>query len=78
MSLIPFTKTCVWWVDFATASEMNIYNWNDIYYATQAGKLLSYPVLSGMVILTILIAFAIMWFLTRDWNPREEYHIIIE
>ena len=78
MSLIPFTKTCVWWIDFATASEMNIYNWNDIYYATQAGKLLSYPVLSGMVILTILIAFAVMWFITRDWNPREEYHIIIE
>lgn len=76
MALIPFTKTCVWWVDFATATEMKIYNWTDIYYATQGGKLLSIPVLSVMVILTIVFAIVTMMFLTRDWNPREEYHII--
>ena len=78
MALIPFTKTCVWWVDFTAASEMNIYNWQDIYYATLGGKILSYPVLSIMIILTIVIALVTMWFLTRDWNPREEYHIIIQ
>lgn len=76
LALIPFTKTCVWWVDFATASDMNIYNKTDIYYATLGGKILSFPVLTIMVILTIVLALAAMWFLTRDWNPREEYHII--
>lgn len=78
MSLIPFTKTCVWWVDFELASNMKIYNWKDIFYATEAGKILSYPVLSIMVILTLVVAFVSMWFLTRNWRPREEYHIIIE
>ena len=76
MSLIPFTKTCVWWVDFATASEMNIYNKTDIYFATLGGKILSFPVLSIMIILTIVFALIAIYVVTRDWNPREEYHII--
>lgn len=76
MSLIPFTKTCVWWVDFATASEMNIYNWKDIYYASLGGKILSLPMLSIMVVLTIVLALVAIYVVTRDWNPREEYHII--
>ena len=76
MSRIPFTKTCVWWVDFATASEMNIYNWYDIYYASLGGKILSLPMLSIMVVLTIVLALVAIYVVTRDWNPREEYHII--
>lgn len=78
MSLIPFSKTCVWWVDFELASNMNIYNWRDIYFATLGGKILSFPVLAFMIIMTLVIALVCMWFLTRNWNPREEYHIIIE
>ncbi len=78
MSLIPFSKTCVWWVDFELASNMNIYNWRDIYFATLGGKILSFPVLAFMIIMTLAIALVSMWFLTRNWNPREEYHIIIE
>ncbi len=76
MSLIPFTKTCVWWVDFTTASDMNIYNWTDIYYATQGGKILSLSVLSCMIILTVVLALVAIWFCTRNWEPREQYHII--
>ena len=77
MALIPFTKTCVWWVDFASASEMNIYNKEDIYYATM-GRMLSFPILTIMVILTLVLAVTAMWILTRNWNPREQYHVIIE
>lgn len=77
MALIPFTKTCVWWVDFASASEMNIYNKEDIYYATM-GRMLSFPILAIMVILTLVLAVTAMWILTRNWNPREQYHVIIE
>ena len=33
---------------------------------------------SMSMLLMMVLIFAIMWFLTRDWNPREEYHIIIE
>lgn len=77
MSLIPFTKTCVWWVNFGIASEMNLYNKEDIYYAT-LGRMLNFPVLATMVVLTLILAIAAMWFLTREWNPREQYHIIVE
>lgn len=77
MALIPFTKTCVWWVDFASASEMNIYNKEDIYYAT-LGRMLSYPILATMVALTLVIAIIAMWILTRNWYPREQYHIMVE
>ena len=78
LSLMPFTKTCVWWVDFETVTNMNIYNKRDIYYATLAGKILSFPVLTTMVVLTIVIAFTAMWILTRKWNPREKYNVFIE
>ena len=78
MALIPFTKTCVWWINFDLVSDMVIYNKRDIYYATLGGKILSYPVLITMIILTIVLALGAMLLLTRDWNPREKYHIIIE
>ena len=78
LSLLPFTKTCVWWVNFDIVTNMNIYNKQDIYYASLAGKLLSWPMLITMVILTVVIAFTAMWILTRRWNPREKYHVMIE
>ena len=78
MALIPFSKTCVWWVDFETVTTMNIYNKQDIYYATLAGKILSLPVLLSMIALTLVLAIGAMLLLTRNWNPREKYDIIIE
>ena len=77
LSLIPFTKTCVWWIDFETASGMNITNFRDVYFAT-TGRMLSMPILATMVVLTLAIAFVSIWFFTRNWRPREQYHIIIE
>ena len=77
LSLMPFTKTCVWWLDFETASGMNIINFRDVYYAT-LGRMLNFQILAIMVVLTIIIALATIWYLSRDWNPREQYHIIIE
>lgn len=77
MSLIPFTKTCVWWVNFDLANNMTIYNKQDIYYAT-LGRMLNFQVLTVMVILTLVLAIASMWLLTRYWRPRERYHVIIE
>ena len=65
-------------VAFETVTNMNIYNKRDIYYATLAGKILSFPVLTTMVILTLVIAFTAMWILTRSWNPREKYNVFIE
>jgi hypothetical protein len=29
-----------------------------------------------MVIITIVLAVGIMWILTREWRPREDYHIV--
>jgi len=78
LSLMPFTKTCVWWIDFDVAANMDLYNKQDIYYATLGGKILSFQVLTIMVVLTIVLALGAIWFFTRNWNPREDYHIIIE
>lgn len=77
MSLIPFTKTCVWWVNFDLANNMTIYNKQDIYYAT-LGRMLNFQMLTVMVILTLVLAIASMWLFTRHWRPRERYHVIIE
>lgn len=77
MSLMPFSKTCVWWVNFDTAYDMNLYNKMDIYYASLGGKLLSIPMLITMIVLTLVLALGVMLLLTRDWNPREKYDIIL-
>lgn len=75
MSFIPFTKTCVWWINFELASDMNIYNFEDVYYATQ-GRMLSMSVLSTMLALTFVLALISIWLVTRHWNPRERYHFM--
>lgn len=76
MSLIPFSKTCVWWVNFDLASKMNISNYDDVYYAT-FGRMLSLPILITMIVITLVLAIGIMWFLTRNWHPRENYDVFI-
>lgn len=77
MSLLPFTKTCVWWVDFDIASNMSILNKDEIYFATH-GRMLDLPILITMVAITLVIAIVAMWILTRNWNPREKYDVIID
>ena len=74
MSLIPFSKTCVLWIDFDTYREMYIYNMRDIYYATM-GRMLQWDMLATMICITLIIAFVSMWILTRDWRPRDRYSI---
>jgi hypothetical protein len=74
MSLIPFSKTCVLWIDFDTYREMYIYNMRDIYYATM-GRMLQWDMLATMICITLIIAVVSMWILTRDWRPRDRYSI---
>ena len=77
MSLIPFTKTCVMWIDFETAKNIFILNrlpwykgmWLDIHYAS-FGRMLSFPILITMIIITIALAVISMWLLTHNWRPR--------
>lgn len=75
MSLIPFTKTAVWKFNYGLAENMNIYNWEDIYYATK-GRLVNWSTMTVMVIITLVLAVVTMWILTREWRPREDYHIV--
>ena len=76
MAFIPFTKTCVWWINFDLASEMSIYNYRDIYFATM-GRMLSYPILAIMLVLTFVLALISIWFVTRRWQPREQYEFMV-
>ena len=76
MSLIPFSKTCVLWIDFDTASSMfgkYVIGFTDIYYAT-LGRMLSYPILAAMIVITLVLAFIAMWILTRNWRPSDWFN----
>lgn len=77
MSLIPFSKSIVLWIDYKTAMELIINRMGDIYAAVM-GRMLSKYMLLSMIILTLILAVATMWLLTRNWHPRDEYHVIIE
>lgn len=77
MSLIPFSKSIVLWIDYEAAMELIITRMGDIYAAVM-GRMLSKYMFAAMFILTIVFAIAIMWILTRNWRPRDEYHMIIE
>jgi len=72
MSLIPFSKTCVLWIDFEATLNMFIYNMRDIYYASM-GRMLTWGMLTTMIIITIVLAVVSMTLLTRDWRPRDRY-----
>jgi hypothetical protein len=77
MSLIPFSKSIVLWIDYQTAMELIINRMGDIYAAVM-GRMLSKYMFAAMFILTLVFAIVMMWILTRNWRPREEYHMIIE
>jgi hypothetical protein len=77
MSLIPFSKSIVLWIDYDTAMELIISQMGDIYAAVM-GRMLSKWMWLAMIILTLILAVVTMWLLTRNWRPREEYHLVIE
>ena len=75
MSLIPFSKTCVLWVDYDTAKAMEINNMRDIYYASSYGRLLNFSTLAIMIVVTLVLAIVTMWILTRYWYPRPKEEV---
>lgn len=77
MSLIPFSKSIVLWIDYDSAMQLIINNMGDIYAAVMGRMLSKYMALS-MVVLTLIFAVVTMWILTKHWHPRDEYHVIIE
>lgn len=77
MSLIPFSKSIVLWIDYDSAMQLIVNNMGDIYAAVMGRMLSKYMALS-MVVLTLIFAVVTMWILTKHWHPRDEYHVIIE
>lgn len=77
MSLIPFSKSIVLWIDYDTAMQLIINNMGDIYAAVM-GRMLSKYMAISMVVLTLIFAVVTMWILTKNWHPRDEYNVIIE
>ena len=77
MSLIPFSKSIVLWVDYDSTMQLIVNNMGDIYAAVMGRMLSKYMALS-MVVLTLIFAVVTMWILTKHWHPRDEYHVIIE
>ena len=77
MSLIPFSKSIILWLDYDTAMGLIISKMGDIYAAIM-GRMLSKYMFMAMFVLTLIFAVAIMVILTRNWRPREDYHLIIE
>jgi hypothetical protein len=74
MSLIPFSKTCVLWIDYDTVLDMDINNMRDIYYASM-GRMLSWSMLGTMIVITLVLAVLTMWVLTLHWRPRDKYEV---
>lgn len=74
MSLIPFSKSIVLWIDYETAMELVISRMGDIYAAVM-GRMLSKYMLLAMIILTLVFAVTIMWLLTQNWRPLESYNV---
>ena len=74
MSLIPFSKSIVLWIDYDTAMDLVISRMGDIYAAVM-GRMLSKYMLLAMIILTLVLAVVTMWILTRNWRPRENYEV---
>ena len=74
MSLIPFTKSIVLWIDYETAMGLIISRMGDIYAAVM-GRMLSKYMLIAMIVLTLILAIVTMVILTANWRPREQYHV---
>jgi hypothetical protein len=47
-------------------------------YAAVMGRMLSRYMFMSMFALTIVLAVAIMWLLTRHWYPRDRYEIDVD
>lgn len=77
MSLIPFSKSIVLWIDYDTAMDLIISRMGDIYAAVM-GRMLSKYMFMAMVALTLIFAVLTMWILTRNWRPRDNYQLGIE
>ena len=75
MSLIPFSKTCVLWINYDIVKQMIIPNFQNIYYASTGGRLVSLSMLIMMIVITLVLAVITMWILTRNWRPHEQYEI---
>ncbi len=75
MSLIPFTKSIVLWIDYDTAMDLIISRMGDIYAAVM-GRMLSKYMLLAMIILTLVFAIVAMTILTANWRPRDQYHVV--
>lgn len=70
MSLIPFTKSIVLWIDYEASMGLIVSRMGDIYAAVM-GRMLSKYMFMSMVVLTLVFAFVTMWILTRNWRPRD-------
>jgi len=77
MSLIPFSKSIVLWIDHNAAMDLIISQMGDIYAAVM-GRMLSKYMFAAMVVLTLIFAVTTMYILTRNWHPRDKYDLIIE
>ncbi len=75
MSLIPFSKSIVLWIDYQTAMDLIISRMGDIYAAVM-GRMLSKYMLLSMIILTLVFAIVVMTILTANWRPRDQYHVV--
>ena len=75
MSLIPFTKSIVLWIDYETAMNLVISRMGDIYAAVM-GRMLSKYMLLAMIVLTLVLAVVTMTILTANWRPRDQYHVV--
>lgn len=77
LSLIPFTKSIVLWIDYDTAMELIISNMGDIYAAVM-GRMLSKYMFMAMMALTVVFAFITIWMLTRNWHPRDNRYDYVD
>ena len=75
LSLIPFSKSIVLWIDYETAMGLVISRMGDIYAAVM-GRMLSKYMLLSMIILTLVLAIVAMTILTAHWRPRDQYHVV--
>lgn len=74
MSLIPFSKSIVLWIDYDTAMDLIVSKMGDIYAAVM-GHMVSKYMFMAMVALTLIFAVTTMWILTRNWHPRDQYEM---
>lgn len=75
MSLIPFSKSIILWIDYDTAMNLIISRMGDIYAAVM-GRMLSKYMLLAMIVLTLILAIVTMTIISHNWRPRDQYHVV--